>query len=403
MHFTMHRLGGFGFYTLIGNGPRECVQGCSTPKRERPMRQGREVRGMRLGTRLPAMPYQVNRGKEKGSGQPAMNRSKQADMDKKNIVVLLVGLALASVADAQQPKKVGYLAPVFPCSENVPSLEAFRQGLRKLGYVEGQNIALECRSAGGNADRLPELAAELVGLKVDVIIAGGGELVARAAKQATQTIPIVMTNAADPVETGLVASLARPGGNITGLVTFSPELSGKRLELLKEALPKVSRVAVLTNPANPEQEARVKETKVAAQELKVQLQILEVREPGSFDKAFLAITNEHAQALLPLGDPLIVSQRKQIVDFATKNRMPAMYHRMEFVDAGGLMAYGPSYNDLFFRAATYADKIFKGTKVAELPIEQPTKFEFVINLQAAKQIGLTIPPNVLARADKVIK
>ena len=320
--------------------------------------------------------------------------------------ILVLGamlLALTCPADAQQPKRVGYLAPVFPCSENVPSLEAFRQGLRKLGYVEGQNIALECRSAGGNADRLRELAAELVGLKVDVIIAGGGELVARAAKQATQTIPIVMTNAADPVETGLVASLARPGGNITGLVTFSPELSGKRLELLKEALPKVSRIAVLTNPANPEQEARVKETKAAAQELKVQLQILEVREPGAFDKAFLAITNEHAQALLPLGDPLIVSQRKQIVDFATKNRMPAMYHRMEFVDVGGLMAYGPSYNDLFFRAATYVDKIFKGTKVAELPIEQPTKFEFVINLKTAKQIGLTIPPNVLARADKVIK
>jgi len=318
-------------------------------------------------------------------------------------LLTILFLAADTIADAQQPKKVGYLAPVFPCSENVPSLEAFRQGLHKLGYLEGQSVILECRSAVGNADHLHELAAELVGLKVDVIIAGGGELVARAAEQATQTIPIVMTNAADPVETGLVASLARPGGNITGLVTFSPELSGKRLELLKEAFPKVSRVAVLTNPANPEQEARVKETKVAAQGLKVQLQIFEVRDSTAFDKAFLAITNEHAHALLPLGDPLIVSQRKHIVDFAAKSRLPAMYHRIEFVDAGGLMAYGPNYNDLFLRAATYVDKIFKGAKATDLPIEQPTKFEFVINLQAAKQIGLTIPPNVLARADKVIK
>jgi ABC-type uncharacterized transport system substrate-binding protein len=326
-------------------------------------------------------------------------------MAPKTIVFVLLTLVLArvSLAEAQQLKKIGYLAPVFPCSENVPSLEAFREGLRKLGYVEGQNVTFECRSAAGTADRLPELATELVGLKVDVIIAGGGELVARAARKATQTTPIVMTNAADPVETGLVASLARPGGNITGLVTFSPELSGKRLEILKEAFPKVSRIAVLTNPANPEQEARVKETKVAAQGLKVQLQILEVREPSAFERAFVAINNEQAQALLPLGDPLIVSQRKQIVDFAAKNRLPAMYHRMEFVDAGGLMVYGPSYNDLFSRAATYVDKIFKGTKAGELPIEQPTKFEFVINLPAAKQIGVTIPQSVLYRADKVIK
>jgi putative ABC transport system substrate-binding protein len=312
-------------------------------------------------------------------------------------------LIMVSFAQAQQPKKIGYLAPVFPCSENVPSLEAFRQGLRKLGYIEDQNINLECRSAAGNAQRLAEISAELVSLKVDVIIAGGGDLVTRAARQATQAIPIVMTNAADPVETGLVASLARPGGNITGLVTFSPELSGKRLELLKEAFPKVSRIAVITNPANPAQEARVKETRVAAQALRVQLQILEVREPGAFDKIFFAITKERAQALLPLGDPLIVSNRKQIVDFAAKNRLPAMYHRIEFVDEGGLMVYGPNYNDLFFRAATYVDKILKGSKVAELPIEQPTKFEFIINLIAAKQIGLTIPPNVLARADRVIK
>jgi ABC-type uncharacterized transport system substrate-binding protein len=329
-------------------------------------------------------------------------------MSKKVICFALCALllALSSSAEAQQAKKIpriGYLAPVFPCSGSVPSLEAFKQGLRDLGYVEDKNISIDCRSAAGNIDRLSDLVAELVRFKVDVIIAGGGELVARAAKQATETIPIVMTNAADPVETGLVASLARPGGNITGLVTFSPELSGKRLELLKEAFPKVSRVAVLANPANPEQESRVKETKAAAQGLRVQLQILEVRDPSAFDKAFLAITKEHAQALLPMGDPLIVSQRKQIVDFAAKNRLPAIYHRIEFVDAGGLMAYGPSYNDLFRRAATYVDKILKGAKPGDLPIEQPTKFELVINLKTAKQIGLTIPPNVLARADRVIK
>jgi putative tryptophan/tyrosine transport system substrate-binding protein len=326
-------------------------------------------------------------------------------MKPKILVYTLAVLILASIhlAEAQPLKRIGYLAPVFPCSENVPSLEAFRQGLRRLGYIEGQNIILDCRSAGGNADRLRELAVELVGEKVDVIIAGGGELVARAAKQATPTIPIVMTNAADPVETGLVASLARPGGNITGLVTFSPELSGKRLELLKEAFPKVSRVAVLTNPTNPEQEARLKETNVAAQGLKIQLQIMKVRDAEGFEKAFSAILQGQAHALLPLGDPLIVSQRKQIVDFAAKSRLPAMYHRIEFVDAGGLMVYGPNYNDLFLRAATYADKILKGANAAELPIEQPIKFEFVINLKTVKELGFTIPPNVLARADKLIR
>jgi putative tryptophan/tyrosine transport system substrate-binding protein len=314
-------------------------------------------------------------------------------------------LALSCLAEAQQPGKVpriGYLAPVFPCSGPVPSLDAFRQGLGEVGYVEGQTVAIECRSAEGKSDRLVGLASELVDLKVAAIIAGGGELVARAARKATQTIPIVMTNAADPVETGLVASLARPGGNITGLVTFSPELSGKRLEFLKEAFPKVTRLAVLTNPANPEQEARVKETKTAAQLLAVQVQMLEVRTPADFDKAFSTITQQRAQAVLPLGDPLIVSHRNQIVEFAAQNRLPAMYHRIEFVDAGGLMAYGPNYNDLFRRAATYVDKILKGSKPAELAIEQPTKFELVINLKTATQLGLTIPPNVLARADKVI-
>jgi putative ABC transport system substrate-binding protein len=314
--------------------------------------------------------------------------------------------ALCFSVQAQQPKKVpriGYLAPVFPCSGSVPSLEAFRQGLRDLGYVEDKNIITECRSAGGKLDRQPDLAAELVQLKVDIIVAAGGEPTARAAKHATQTIPIVMTNVGDPVVTGLVASLARPGGNVTGLVTMSPELSGKRLELLKEAFPKVSRVALFWNSANPEQEPQIKEIKVAGQALGIQLQTLEVRGPNDFDKAFSAITKGHANALLTLPDPLSNSQGKRIADFAAKNRLPAMYPRMEFVDAGGLMVYGPSYNDLFRRAATYVDKILKGAKPADLPVEQPKKFEFIVNLKAAKQIDLTIPPNVLARADRIIR
>jgi putative ABC transport system substrate-binding protein len=275
--------------------------------------------------------------------------------------------------------------------------------LRELGYVEGKNIVVECRSAEGKPDRLAELAAELVGLKVNVIVAAGGELVARAAKQATQTIPIVMTNAADPVETGLIVSLARPGSNVTGLATISPELGGKRLALLKEAFPKVERVAVLTNPANPEQRVRLKEIEVAAQALGIQLQILEVRQPSDFDVAFSAITRERAHALLPLGDPLIVSNRTRLVDFAAKNRLPAMYHRTEFVDAGGLMVYGPNYDDLFRRAATFVDKILKGAKPGDLPVEQPTKFELAINLKTAKALGLAIPPSLLARADKIIE
>ena len=212
-----------------------------------------------------------------------------------------------------------------------------------------------------------------------------------------------MTNVGDPVVTGLVVSLARPGGNVTGLVTMSPELSGKRLELLREAFPKISRVALFWNSTNPEQEPQIKEIKVAAQALGIQLQIREVRGANDFEKAFSTITREHADALLTLPDPLSVTQARRIGDFAAKNRLPAMYPRMEFVDAGGLMAYGPSYNDLFRRAASYVDKILKGRKPADLPVEQPTKFEFVINLKTAKQIGLTIPPDVLARASRVIK
>ncbi|MEP6610082.1 MAG: ABC transporter substrate-binding protein [Burkholderiaceae bacterium] len=282
-------------------------------------------------------------------------------------------------------------------------MDAFRQGLRERGYVEGKNIAVECRSADGSSDRLAGLAAELVGLNVNIIVAAGGELVARAAKQATRTIPIVMTNAADPVETGLIASLSRPGGNVTGLVTVSPELSGKRLALLKETFPKIERISVLTNPENPEQTERLKETGVAAQALGLHLQILKVRKHGDFDEAFSAVTNEHSDALFPLGDPLVNSNRAKPIDFAAKNRLPAIYHRIEFVDAGGLMVYGPNYDDLFRRAATFVDKILKGAKPADLPVEQPTKFEFVINMKTAKSLGFVIPPTVLARTDRVIE
>jgi len=320
--------------------------------------------------------------------------------------LLITVLLMTGFAQAQQAKKIphiGYLAPVFPCSGSLPSLEAFTQGLRDLGYVEDKNIIIECRSAEGKLDRQPDLAAELVQRKVDIIVAAGGEPTARAAKQASQTIPIVMTNVGDPVVTGLVASLARPGGNVTGLVTMSPELSGKRLELLKEAFPKVSRVALFWNSTNPEQEPQIKEIKIAGQALGIHLQILEVRGTSDFDKAFSAITREHTDALLTLPDPLSVSQGRRIADFAAKNQLPAIYPRMEFVDAGGVMAYGPSYNDLFRRAAAYVDKILKGAKPADLSVEQPKKFELIINLKAAKQIGLTIPQSVLYRADRVIK
>jgi putative ABC transport system substrate-binding protein len=227
--------------------------------------------------------------------------------------------------------------------------------------------------------------------------------VARAAKQATQTIPIVMTNVGDPVVTGIVGSLARPGGNVTGLVTFAPELSGKRLELLKEAFPRLSRVAIFRNPANREHDEPMRVILVTGHALGVQIRTVDVRSLDDFDKAFSVIIKEHAEALLTLPDPLTVAQARLIADFAAKNRLPAIYHRRESVEAGGLMAYGPSYNDLFRRAALYVDRILKGAKPADLPVEQPTKFELVINLKTAKALGLTIPPSLLGRADEVIQ
>jgi len=305
---------------------------------------------------------------------------------------------------AQQPTKLHRIGILLVGSSSFYSawIDVFRQGLKEFGYIEGKNIGIEYRYAEGKADRLPLLAAEVVGLKLDVIVSSSTPSVL-ALKKATSTIPIVFVATNDPVASGLVTSLARPGGNITGLTILGPELSGKRLELLKEAVPKATRVAFLWNSANPAQGLQWKETQAAAQALGLQLQSLEVRSFNDLDSAFEAALRERAQALIPAAEPLINTHLKRIVEFATKNRLPAMYGGPEVVEAGGLMSYAPNYDDLFRRAATYVAKIFKGAKPGGLPVEQPTKFEFIVNLKAAKQIGLTIPPNVLARADKVIK
>ncbi len=313
-------------------------------------------------------------------------------------------LALPFPVHAQQPTKIpriGYL-DAASLSVNAARIEAFRQGLRELGYVEGKNIVIEWRSAEGKLDRLPALASELVGLKVDIIVSAGVS-VTRAAKEATSTIPIVMAQDADPVGSGTVASLARPGGNITGLSTLAPELSGKRLELLKEIVSKLSRVAVLGTSPQPGYAQVLKEIELAAGALKVKRQYLDVLGSKDIETAFRAATKGRAQAVLVLSSPVLVSQRKQVADLAAKNRLPAIYPRTEYTEAGGLMSYGANTPDMFRRAATYVDKILKGQKPADIPVEQPMKFEFIVNLKAAKQIGLTIPPNVLVRADKVIK
>ena len=327
-------------------------------------------------------------------------------MGKKTIIVVwLVGLALASIhpVEAQQPKKIpmiGWLAS-GSASGVAPLTDAFRQGLRQLGYVEGKNIVIEFRYAEGKFDRLPDLAAEIVHLMVDVIVVANPEAI-DAVKRATATIPIVMVGPGDPVRLGLIASLARPGGNVTGLSFISIELTGKRLEVLKEAFPKISRVAVLRAPGAA-QEQQVKEIEVVAQPLGIQVQYVHVQNPDAFENAFSAITKGRADALLILRSPLIRTHATRITDFAEKRRLPTMYDDRLFVEAGGLMSYGTATLDFYKRAAVYVDKILKGAKPADLPVEQPMKFELIVNLKAAKQIGLTIPPNVLARADKVIR
>ena len=313
-------------------------------------------------------------------------------------------LAVGMIAEAQQPAKIpriGYLSTDSP-STIAARIEAFRQGLHELGYVEGKTIGIEWRYAEGKVDRLPGLAAELVRLKVDVIVTSG-PAATHAAKEATVTISIVTAQDPDPVGYGLVASLARPGGNITGLSTLAPELSGKRLELLKEVVPKLSRVAVLGNSTISGNAQALREAELAARALRVQLQYLDVLSPKDIETALRAASKGLADAVLVLQSPVFVNERTQLADLAVKNRLPAIFDRQEFVDDGGLMCYGTNFTDLSRRAATYVDKILKGRKPADLPVEQPIKFEFVVNLKAAKQIGLTIPPNVLVRADKVIR
>ena len=316
-------------------------------------------------------------------------------------------LATPLAADGQQAAKVARIGHLSPNLAAGPHLrDAFLQGLRDLGYVEGRNVVIEYRDAEGKRERLHALAAELVALKVDVILAEGGTLGPRVAMQATTTIPIVIAGAGDPVGSGLVTSLARPGGNVTGLSNLSPELVGKRLELLKQAVPGVSRVAVLWRPgALPEHTEKdtLKGADVAARALGVRLQFVEARDPDEFARAFSDMTSARAGALTVLPSNMFVRERRRLVDLAAKNRLPAVYTSREFVDAGGLMSYGAHQPDLFRRAATYVDKILKGAKPGDLPLEQPTKFELVINLKPAKDLGLTIPPSVLARADDLIQ
>jgi len=329
-------------------------------------------------------------------------------MDRRTFINIVAGgLAITrSAAEAQQAAKVpriGYLSINLAGSPHMT--EGFRQGLRDLGYVEGRNVFIEFRDAEGKLERLPALAAELVALKVDVVVVGG-TVAAVAAKQATKTVPIVFVSAVDPVTDGLVASLARPEGNATGLATLAPELVGKRLEQLKQIAPGVSQVAVLWQPGalgeRTEKDLR-KEAEGAAQVLGIRLQFVEVRGPGDFDRAFSDMTRARASALTVLGSSMLINERGHVVALAAKNRLPAVYGLREYVDAGGLMSYGPNNVDLFRRAATYVDKILKGAKPGDLSVEQPTKFELVINLKAATALGITIPQSVLGRADEVIQ
>jgi len=329
-------------------------------------------------------------------------------MDRRETVLALFALGAAPLAaEAQRAAKIariGYLSPGLAFNRHLR--DAFLQGLRELGYVEGRNLAIEYRDAEGKLERIPALAAELVALKVDLIFVGGGTRVTLAAMQATKTIPIVLTGIGDPVESGLVASLARPGGNATGLSSLGPELIGKRLELLKQAVPGVDRVAVLWLPgalAGRTDKDMVTAAEVAARALGVRLQFVEARGPDEFAKAFSEMSSAHASALTVLPSNRFLREHRRIVELASENRLPAVYTSREFVDAGGLMSYGANEPDLFRRAATYVDKILKGAKPGDLPVEQATKFELVINLKAANALGFTIPQSVLAHADEVIQ
>ena len=316
-----------------------------------------------------------------------------------------VVLTTAPVAEAQQSNKVPRVVflSVQPLSFISARFDAFRQGLRELGYVEGKNVVIEYLHSDGNQDRLPAVVTELVHRRQTDIIVTGGSQATRAAKEATSTIPIVMAQDNDPLGAGFVASLARPGGNVSGLANLAAELSGKQLEILREIIPKLARLAVLSNTTEPGSPQAVKATDVAARAFGVQVFYMDVQAPGDIEPAFDAANNKRAEALLVMASPVTNSQRKQIVGLAAKSRLAAFYPRAEYVDDGGLMMYGVNTNDLFRRAAIFVDKILKGAKPGDLPVEQPTTFDLLFILKAAQQIGLTIPPNVLARADKVIK
>jgi putative ABC transport system substrate-binding protein len=330
-------------------------------------------------------------------------------MERRAFIGALAGLLAAPLAAEAQEQKAGKVFRLGILGTSPPTDPAaarlwgvFFQRLRELGYVEGQNLTVERRFSEGRAERLPDLAADLVRLKVDVIVAASGPA-PLAAQSVTKTIPIVMTNQADPVGSGLGASLARPGGNITGLSLLSAEIVGKQLQLLKEVIPEVSRVAVLRNPTNKDHALLVKEVEAAARSLRVQIQTFEARGPEEFDGAFAAMTGERAGAVLVLGDPMFFLHRTRIADLATKQRLPAMFVQREHAEAGGLLAYGANLSDMFRQAATFVDKILKGAKPADLPVEQATKLELVINLKTAKALGLTIPQSLMLRADQVIQ
>ena len=323
------------------------------------------------------------------------------------LFVAILVLASLSVGEAQQPKKIPRVAFLSASVSGADSerYERIRQHLRELGYIERQNISIEYRSAGGSLDRYREVADELVRRNVDIIVVGGGTIYVEAVKKATNTIPIVMTGpGSDPVQAGLIASLARPGGNITGLTNLARELGGKRLELLDEAMSQLTHVAVLYDPTNPAHASELEESlRPSARVLKLTLHPREVKTSKEFDKVFATMAKQRSDALYALGGPLLIANEKRIVAFALKNRLPSTYGRRQSVEVGGLMYYGADVADGYRRVAIYVDKILKGAKPGDLPVEQPTKFELVINLKTAKQIGLTIPPNVLARADRVIK
>ena len=320
------------------------------------------------------------------------------------VTLTLSLLAVPLTAEAQSPRKVHRIGFLWNSSPSLTHhlLEAFRHGLHEHGYVEGEHFTIESRYAEGNPDLLPGLAAELVGLPVEVIVTSGAPAI-QAVRQATSTIPVVMVAISAPVEAGFVTSLAHPGENLTGLSLVAPELSGKRLELLKETVPAISHVAVLANPANPVTAVQLHETQRAAQALHVQLHVVEVRGPQELDAAFAALRSLRADALMLLLDPMFISQRARLAELTAASRLPAMYALREDAEAGALMAYGPHFPDMFRQAATYVDKILKGAQPADLPVEQPTKYELVLNLKTAKALGITMPPSLLLLADEVIQ